>query len=77
MISLPYLDGPSLENLYLNSIDENLKFYWLIPIHEDEVEYKMKYGVEELENKFDEKEFNYLDPNRDSVIKPPLPKEFS
>jgi len=68
LISLPYLDGPTLENLYLDSIDENLKFYWLIPIHKDEVEYKKKYGVEELENKFDEKEFNYLDPNRDSVV---------
>jgi hypothetical protein len=68
LISLPYLDGPTLENLYLQPIDENLKFYWLIPIYENEVEYKKKYGIEKLENKFDETSFNYLDPNRNSVV---------
>ncbi|WP_159090557.1 suppressor of fused domain protein [Aquimarina aquimarini] len=68
LISLPYLDGPNLESLYIPSYDENLKFYWLIPITQDEVEYKKKYGMEGLEDKLDEVEFNYLDPNRLSVV---------
>lgn len=68
LISLPYLDGQNLESLYIPSYDENLKFYWLIPISEDELEYKKKYGIEDLEDKFDEVGFNYLDPSRDSVI---------
>ena len=43
-------------------------FYWLIPISESEVEYKKAHGVEALEIKFDEAKFNYLDPNRASVV---------
>lgn len=68
LISLPYLDGPDLETLYVPSYDENIKFYWLVPINEEELEYKKKYGVEKLEDRFDETGFNYLDPNRYSVI---------
>ena len=68
LISLPYLDGPSLENLYIPSYDENIKFYWLIPINEDEVAFKKKNGIEALAAKFDETEFNYLNPYRDGVV---------
>lgn len=68
LISLPYLDGPKLENLYIKDFDENLKFLWLIPITEDEFNYKNKYGIEALEELFEKKQFNYLDPNRKSVL---------
>lgn len=64
-ISLPYLDGPSLENLYLN--EKQVKFYWLIPITPKELYYKMKYGVEKLEEMFEEKNLDYMDPNRSST----------
>jgi hypothetical protein len=66
LISLPYLDGPSLENL---RIDERLliKCYWLIPITQAEVDYKKAAGLEALEKLFEEKNFNYADPRRRSV----------
>lgn len=66
-VSLPYLDGPTLEVLELES-GKQLSFYWLIPITKEELELKKKFGIEELEKKFDETEFNYLDPNRSSVV---------
>jgi len=65
-ISLPYLDGPKLENLELDN--KLVKFYWLIPVTEQEVEFKMQNGVEALENKFEESNFNYLAPDRSSVV---------
>ncbi len=68
LVSLPYLDGPDLENMYIPEVDNNLKFLWLIPITEDEAGYKDKYGVEPLEEKFEEKQFNYIDSNRKSVL---------
>lgn len=66
LISLPYLDGPKLEN-YLVGNNESIKFYWLIPITEEEVIYKRTYGIEALETKFDNN-FNYLNPLRKSVV---------
>lgn len=68
LVSLPYLDGPDLENLYIPAYDENIKFYWLIPIDQKELEYKKIYGMDGLEDKFEEVGFNYLDPERRSVI---------
>ena len=65
LISLPYLDGPNLENLEIrNGI---VKCLWLIPIAKSEVEFKKQYGLEALEERFDEKKFNYLDPMREAV----------
>jgi hypothetical protein len=66
-ISLPYLDGPSLENLSLLN-KKIVKFYWLIPISKEEADFKSKYGSEALEQKFDEVNFDYLNPNRESMI---------
>ncbi len=68
LVSLPYLDGPKLENLYMPEYDENLKFLWLIPLTEDEVNYKKEYGMEALEEKLEQQQFNYLDSNRKSVL---------
>ncbi len=67
-ISLPYLDGPELENMYLPEYDNNVKFYWLIPVTEMEVNYKSKYGAEALEEKFEETQFDYLNPGRNSLL---------
>lgn len=64
-ISLPYLDGPELENL--NFANKVIKFYWLIPITEDEAKFKEKNGVDKLEELFEVKELNYLDNYRSSL----------
>jgi hypothetical protein len=66
LISLPYLDGPKLENLTLPD-GLVVKFYWLIPITRAEVECKKTLGLEALEQKFEEANFDYLDPHRPSV----------
>ena len=67
LVSLPYLDGPELENLKFNKT--NLaKFYWLIPVTKSEVEYKNEYGIEALEMKFDQIGLDYVNPNRESII---------
>jgi hypothetical protein len=63
LISLPYLDGPKLEWL-----EEAIRFLWLVPITEEEREYKKAVGLEGLEVRFEAAQFNYLDPNRPSVV---------
>jgi hypothetical protein len=64
-ISLPYLDGPILESLTIQN--STVKFYWLIPVTKEEVDYKVQYGAEGLEEKFDNG-FDYLNPQRKTVI---------
>ena len=66
LISLPYLDGPALEWLEMDSRD--IQFLWLIPITKDEVEYKKAKGLESLESLFENESFNYIDPFRHSVV---------
>lgn len=67
-ISLPHLDGPGLENLTLREIDINIKFYWIIPITEEELNYKKKHGAAALEEKFELMQVNYTDFLRASVV---------
>ena len=64
LLSLPYLDGPELERL----VEPEVRFLWLIPVTEKEVAYKKKYGMEALEQRFEEAQFNYLDPLRHGVV---------
>lgn len=66
LISLPYLHGPSLETFNLKS--KEIKFYWLIPITKEEREFKIKYGIDLLEEKLESSKFNYLNANRKSVV---------
>jgi hypothetical protein len=65
LISLPYLDGPSLENLQIGP--DLVKCCWLVPITLAEVHYKQKSGLEALEQAFERDGLNYLDPHRASV----------
>ncbi|GAA5130449.1 hypothetical protein GCM10023212_40150 [Luteolibacter yonseiensis] len=65
-ISLPYLDGPDLENL--ECTDGTAKFYWLIPITQSELELKNAEGVEALEARFDASGFDYAGPAREGVV---------
>jgi Suppressor of fused protein (SUFU) len=64
LISLPYLDGPALEWLE----EPAVRFLWLIPITEAEASFKKRFGMEALEQKFEEKQFDFLDPGRASVV---------
>jgi hypothetical protein len=67
LLSLPYLDGPSLEFMALET-DEQVRCLWLIPITAAERALKSAHGLEALEEKFEAAKFNYLDPLRPSVI---------
>jgi hypothetical protein len=63
-ISLPYLDGETLE--MFDFADGHLHNLWLIPITESERDYKMEYGWDALEEKFEACGLDYLNPNREA-----------
>jgi hypothetical protein len=67
LITLPYLDGPRLEDGIIEGVSNPVKFYWLIPITKQEVEYKKKYGADSLEEIFESTGVNYIDLERRSV----------
>ena len=64
LVSLPYLDGPDLEWLQ----HARIRFLWLVPITERELEFKKTHGLEALEERFEAKQFDFLDPRRPSVV---------
>ena len=66
-ISLPYLDGEELE--LFNHNHKTYHCYWLIPITEKERDYKIEYGCEALEQLFEDKQLDYLNPNRECLLK--------
>lgn len=68
LVSLPYLDGPTLEWIHVKNPACTVRFLWLIPITRAEVEYKKLYGVEALERRLEQARFNYVDPYRPSVV---------
>jgi Suppressor of fused protein (SUFU) len=64
LLSLPYLDGPSLEWMETPRV----RFLWLMPVTQQEVEFKKRHGLEALEDRFEGTGFDYLDPLRKSVV---------
>jgi Suppressor of fused protein (SUFU) len=66
LISLPYLDGPALETLWTPAAI--VKFYWLLPITQQEKEFATLNGLDALEELFERVSFDYLDPHRSSVV---------
>ena len=66
LISLPYLDGPELEWLLLR--DQKVRFLWVLPITNAEVDFKRTAGLEALESRFENAKLDYLDPYRPSVV---------
>ncbi len=68
LISLPFLDGPVLEDAHIDGHKGIIKCYWLIPVTKKEVEFKKLLGIEHLEEKFEETGLNYLNPHRESVV---------
>jgi hypothetical protein len=66
LISLPYLDGEELE--IFQSEWGQIQFLWLIPITEQERDFKKTNGLDALEEAFEKSMLNYLDPYRKSVV---------
>ena len=66
LVSLPYLDGTSLEKLLIDNV--TVYCYWLIPITEKERNYRWSSGIEKLEERFESNQVDYIDPYRNSVV---------
>jgi hypothetical protein len=67
LLSLPYLDGEDLELFQFNG--ETIHCYWFIPITERERDYKIEEGIEALEQLFEEKQLDYLNPKRICLLR--------
>ncbi|MNX63498.1 Suppressor of fused protein (SUFU) [compost metagenome] len=65
-ISLPYLAGSKLGIFEYDG--EEIGCYWLIPITEKERDFKIEYGVEQLEQLFEDKQLDYLNPERSCLV---------
>lgn len=65
LVSLPYLDGPGLEDADVGGL---VKCFWLVPVTKEEVEYKKRLGLDALEERFEASGLNYLDVKRTSVV---------
>jgi hypothetical protein len=65
-ISLPYLDGETLEIFEWEG--SHLHNLWLLPITEQERDYKIENGWNALEELFENCELDYCDPNRKSCL---------
>lgn len=66
LVSLPYPFGPELE--VCNLRDGHLHVLWLLPITAAEREFKVREGVEALEQRFDASALEYWVPGRASVV---------
>lgn len=66
LISLPYLDGPKLEWMDLDS--NRVRFLWVVPISRSERDYCRREGVSALEAMFEEAQFDYASPLRHPVV---------
>lgn len=66
LISLPYLDGPDLEQM--KCADGLVRCLWLVPITKAEVDYKKVHGIEALEKRLEEAQFDYAARTRPSVV---------
>ncbi len=66
LVSHPYPFGPDLE--VCNVTDSHLHVVWLLPITASEREYKMREGLETLEQRFDACALEFWVPWRTSVV---------
>jgi hypothetical protein len=64
LVSLPYPFGPKLELLGRDDV----RFLWLLPIHDSERKFWREQGPEALESRFDAAEIDFTDVNRPSVV---------
>lgn len=66
LVSLPYLDGPTLEKMEWEG--GLARCLWLVPITRAEVEYKKARGIEALEQRLEDAHFDYAAELRPSVV---------
>jgi hypothetical protein len=66
LISLPYPFGPAFEVCAWQG--GHARILWLLPITPAEHDLLMNAGLEALETLFDEKQIDYIDPRRSSVV---------
>src|ERR1700761_1678973 len=65
LVSLPYPWGPDLQTCHVG--DRHVDFLWLLPITQEERDFRAAHGLEALESLFDERELRYWDPHRPSA----------
>ncbi|QJB34602.1 suppressor of fused domain protein [Chitinophaga oryzae] len=65
-ISLPYLEEEGFEIFPFDN--REIHCYWLIPITKEERSYKVENGCEALEQLFEEKELDYINPERKCLV---------
>jgi hypothetical protein len=68
LVSRPYRDGPSFGFLTNSAGDVLVRCYWLVPITQQERDYKKQSGLDALESLFDKNGLQYADPERQSVV---------
>lgn len=66
LIALPFLDGPRLERARI--LGHDVRVLWLIPITREERDYKIKHGLEPLEQAFERAGLDYRNPHRAGVV---------
>lgn len=66
VLSLSYLDGPSLEVLELEA--GKVRFAWLVPITEAEMDFEKSHGLDALEQKLEGGSFDYIAQLLPSVV---------
>jgi hypothetical protein len=67
LISLPYLDGPLLEEARFHEGTRIVRCLWLLPITKRERDYALEHGLEGLEQRFEQANVDYINPLRRSV----------
>lgn len=66
LVSLPHPLGDQFEVCEIG--DGHVHFFWLLPITENERQYKIDKGLEALEVRFEEKSLEYWNNKRESVV---------
>jgi hypothetical protein len=66
IISTPYPFGAEFE--ICNFDDGHAHLFWLLPITEAERDFKAEYGIEALEQRFEDAELEYWDVGRASIV---------
>jgi hypothetical protein len=67
LVSLPYPFGPTLEWCRSGTGGQDTRFLWLLPITASEASYASSWGVDSLEQRFDQCEIDAIDPQRKAV----------
>jgi len=68
LVRLPYLWGPQLEHCPVSG--RHVQVLWLIPIYRIENDFRRLRGQEALEQRFEERSLDYLNPFRPPVLSP-------